>query len=146
MRKENIILISQEEAEFIVKFKWSLSRGRDTYGWTICTAYVDDVKVGGCNGGGYDMEGAALSGWMERMVRPEDKFYGLTWHDPNYRIPKEILDREMSGESLGLERYQDFYSASSPIRTERHTIPRIEGGTGLDYLLRQLGFKVRHIS
>ena len=50
-------------------FKWTVSRGRYTYGYNICTMYLhrrngDKVKVSSCNGGGYDM------------------FYGLNFYDP----------------------------------------------------------------
>jgi hypothetical protein len=67
--------------EFFVEFKWSVSRGRLTYGYNICTAYVDGERVGRSMGGGYDMEGAALDKWLEQFVRPEHNFYGLNRRD-----------------------------------------------------------------
>lgn len=47
-------------------FKWSTSRGRDTYGYNICT--VRDTKRGtrfSCNGGGYDMQGTSFGNWLQ---------------------------------------------------------------------------------
>lgn len=44
----------------VLQFKWTISRGRDTYGYNICSLYVDGKKVSGCSGGGYDMMGTCL--------------------------------------------------------------------------------------
>lgn len=44
---------------------WSVSRGRDTYGYNICR--LDDTKVGHrfrCMGGGYDMTGTVFGEWL----------------------------------------------------------------------------------
>lgn len=67
----------------ILKFKWTISRGRDTYGYNICSLYVDDKKVASCSGGGYDMEGTVLGMWMEKEFYEElttltsNDYYGL---------------------------------------------------------------------
>lgn len=76
-RKTDFVLLKKDGKEYVVKFKWSVSRGRETYGYNICTAYVDDEKVGQSMGGGYDMQGAAIADWLEQFVTPEHKFYGL---------------------------------------------------------------------
>lgn len=44
---------------------WSVSRGRDTYGYNI--ARLDDRNTGAryrCMGGGYDMVGTVVADWM----------------------------------------------------------------------------------
>lgn len=44
---------------------WSISRGRDTYGYNICR--LDSRATGKryrCNGGGYDMVGTVLGEWL----------------------------------------------------------------------------------
>lgn len=49
----------------ILNLSWSVSRGRDTYGYTICR--LDDTDIGKryrCNGGGYDMVGTVLGQWL----------------------------------------------------------------------------------
>lgn len=140
IEQTKMILIRGDE-RFIATFVWTISKARDTYGYNVVTAYVDGERVGKANGGGYDMQGAALSGWVASMVSPDAEFYGLTWHDPNYKTPKHIEEAEQAGESLGLERYQAVYKASSPKRTERHTIPSIDGACGLDTILNGAGFK-----
>ena len=43
-----------------LEIKWSISRGRDTYGYNICSLYVYGQKVTDCNGGGYNMIGTVI--------------------------------------------------------------------------------------
>lgn len=76
-------------------------------------------------------------------------FYGLTYHDPNFDPGKAVIgsecqdrtlgegskgqtveEAEEANVSFGLERYQAFYSASSRIPTEKHTVPMIDGACG----------------
>ncbi len=151
-------------------FKWGVSRGRDTYGYTICSLWVDDEKVAMCNGGGYDMKGTCFGNWVARRFEKEllkleipwgtrngkdvQEYYGLTFHDPNYDPGKEIVDvetveeREASGKSMGLERYQSFYKSSSRIPTENHTVPSIDGACGfssVETILKAVGYGVEYI-
>lgn len=58
---------------------WSVSRGRDTYGYNICR--LDDTSTGDrfkCMGGGYDMVGSVFGSWLEacyqdRLVKLRDR-------------------------------------------------------------------------
>lgn len=50
----------------LLAFKWTVSKGHDTYGYNICSLYVDGSKVASCNGGGYDMEGTVLAQYLVR--------------------------------------------------------------------------------
>lgn len=60
-RKEGIrIKFDEVGREIELQFRWGVSRGRDTYGYNICSLYADGFKVGSCNGGGYDMKGTVL--------------------------------------------------------------------------------------
>jgi hypothetical protein len=137
------------------EFRWTVSRGRDTYGYNICTLYIDGRKVANCDGGGYDMQGTDMGNWLavhaaKCLVKLTKEFYGLTFHDPNYDPGKAVIGQDASdrtlggksdgktveqaerdGESLGLERYQAAYAASSKLPTERHTIPIINGSCGM---------------
>jgi hypothetical protein len=222
-----------------LEFKWTVSRGRDTYGYNICSLYVNGRNAAACNGGGYDMKGTALGNYIAaayadrlRALRPEDMeeqshweradplprrctnascflapviehgnageveftqeekcpkcgsdtrpdyhagkrvddgryFYGLTFHDPKFDpgkavIGKDATDRtlgkgadgktveqaEADGESLGLERYQAFYSASSKVPTARHTVPLINGACGqssVEKIMRAIGLTLEYV-
>lgn len=52
-------------------FKWTTSRGRDTYGYNICTLLVDGEKVGKTCGGGYDMQGTVLAQWLQNEYQQQ---------------------------------------------------------------------------
>lgn len=136
-------IVKGRDETHVIEFRWSISRGRDTDGYNICTCFVDGVKVGRCMGGGYDMQGTAMESWLNSKVRPTDAFPALTWHDPNYKTPQKVVDAEDRGESCGLDRYQTFYAASSQKRTEKHTVPTIDGGFGLESILYDLGYTLQ---
>ena len=138
---------------YSLKIKWTTSKAQDTYGYNVCTLLVDGQKVSRCNGGGYDMQGTCLGSWIEKafkkdLLKFKQDFYGLTYHDPNWKPNKEIVKREEEGKSLGLERYQDFYKQSSKLPTEKHTIPQIDGACGfgsVSMILNHLGFNIKLI-
>lgn len=49
-----------------LRMSWSVSRGRDTYGYNICK--LTDGNTGKqyrCMGGGYDMQGTVFGDWLE---------------------------------------------------------------------------------
>ena len=133
-----------------LKFKWTTSKARDSYGYNVCTLLVDSEKKARCNGGGYDMKGTCFGSWIEKefekdLLKFKQDFYGLTYHDPNWQPSKEIIKREEEVKSLGLEMYQDFYKQSSKLPTEKHTIPQINGACGfssVEKILNHLGFKI----
>jgi hypothetical protein len=45
-------------------FKWTTSRSRDTWGYSICSLWVEGKKVAWCKGGGYDMVGTCLGDYI----------------------------------------------------------------------------------
>lgn len=145
--------------EYSVKLRW----GRDKEsGYDSMTCYADGKKRGRCIGGGYDMKGAAFgifveSEFAERLrTGIKSKLYGLTFHDPNFDPGKApvaptgetVAELEAAGKSLGLERYQAVYAASSPVPTERHTVPSIDGACGFDSverIINAIGGTVKHV-
>lgn len=56
---------------YFLRIVWGVSRGRDTYGYNTCTAYVDGNKIARCMGGGYDMTGTVLGDVMEHLFKEE---------------------------------------------------------------------------
>lgn len=68
-RRKQMIEAPREGA--VLEFKWTVSRGRDSYGYNICTLRVDGQKVSSCNGGGYDMKGTSLGDWVARAFTAE---------------------------------------------------------------------------
>jgi len=146
--------------EKVLKFKWTISRAQDTYGYNICSLYVDGKKVSACNGGGYDMTGTCLGDYIagvfaKRLRRKiKEVHYGLTFHNPTYdpgqaKIDNETIEkREKGGKSFGLERYQAFYSASSKVPTKKHVVPSINGACGfssVERVMKTIGLKLKFI-
>lgn len=160
--KTTYIITTPENQTLLAEFRWTISKGRDTYGYNICSLWIDGKKLSSCDGGGYDMEGTCLGHWLasvakDALLTVNREFYGLTFHDPNYDPGKAIVgtdcqDRtldsnqqgktveqaEKNGESLGLERYQAFYQASSKLPTKHHIIPLIDGACGMS-CVQQIG-------
>jgi hypothetical protein len=46
-------------------FRYTTSKGRDTYGYNICTLLVNGDRKGRCKGGGYDMKGTSFANWLQ---------------------------------------------------------------------------------
>ena len=140
-----IVTDKQDGKTYALETNWTVSRARGSYGYNVCTLRVDGKKAAGCNGGGYDMTGTVIGLWLQnfqdRLRKLDHEFYGLSFHDPNYNPGKAEIDgksieqREKDGDSLGLERYQEFYRASSKVATEKHTVALLDGGCGKDCMI-----------
>ena len=139
-----------------LKFKYTTSKGRDSYGYNICSLWVDGEKQSSTCGGGYDMKGTALGNWIARKFEKEllkfnKSFYGLTFHDPNYQPSKECLKEEEKDELtklLGSARLRDFHKQSSDLPTEKHTIPRLDGACGFESMtsiLNNMNYYLKYI-
>ena len=158
------------EKNYKLVFKWTVSKGRNSYGYNICTLFVDGKKHNACNGGGYDLQGTCFGNWVAREFEKEllklkipwinhcgnevQEYYGLTFHNPNFDPGKVEIDgmtieeREEKDLSLGLERYQAFYGASSKVPTEKHVIPLIDGACGfssVEMILNAVEYKIKYI-
>lgn len=72
-----------------LNFKWTVSRGQDTYGYNICSLYVDGVKVASCNGGGYDMQGTVFAEYLNQNY--SEQLERLAWNEL-----KEAIDTQES--------------------------------------------------
>lgn len=67
-------MVKNYKASISLELRYTVSRGRDTYGYNICTLYVNGERVSACNGGGYDMQGTSLGNWIasayaDRLLR-----------------------------------------------------------------------------
>jgi hypothetical protein len=125
-------------------------------GFSPATLNRPDVIGGGdpspkCPECGEDMDRDGRAG---ERIDDGRSLYGLTFHDPNYNPDKAIIGKdcndrtfhgaegqtvaraEAAGNSVGLERYQAIYRASSKHATERHIIPILDGGCGMSSMER----------
>jgi len=144
----------------LFEFKWTTSRAKDTYGYNVCSLWVDGRKVSSCSGGGYDMQGTCLADYIaaqyaNRLLDNNEEFYGLSYEDPTFDPGKAVLpdgrtleEQEASGMSLWLLRCQAWDQATSRKPTERHTVPIIDGGCGfsaVERIIGAIGLRLQHI-
>jgi hypothetical protein len=89
-------------------------------------------------------------------------FYGLTFHDPDYDPGKAVVEAdtfggkgltvaeaEAQGKSLGLDRYQAFYSAAAPLPDDKRRIPLIDGACGwssVQSIAEAIGLRLERIN
>lgn len=121
---------------------WSISKGRDTYGYTICR--LDDRNNGKrfrCMGGGYDMIGTVFGDWLETYYQKElldiqgnaymiwsakfgrienkddNRFYGMTHDQIQNRVYLDgacgIESMMRIAEAIGLEIERDYIAKGS---------------------------------
>lgn len=145
-------MCSEKQTLYQLQYRWSVSRARDSYGYNVCTLWVNGEKVTRCNGGGYDMQGTCLGNWIarefaERLCRTIQKeMYGLRFVDPAFDpgqalVPgtsQTVAQQEQAGESFGLERLRAAYAATSPLPTPQHSMPLLDGGCGKESMIAVL--------
>jgi hypothetical protein len=98
-----------------LSLKWSVSRGRETSGYNICTVRDEDGKAYRCNGGGFDMVGTSFGLWLAENYQNE-----------LMKLPDE---RGVQNES------RKYYGMS---KSERKGKPYVylDGGCGLECMIR----------
>ena len=133
-----------------LKFKWTVSRGRDTYGYNICSLWIDGQKVSSCNGGGYDMKGTALANWMEEEFQNQlrklpsnygsgdnkEGYYGLSFYNTKTRKRQHRFSKNV--ESACLSGACGFSSIERILNAIGYKLEYIDGATNYDiYLLTE---------
>jgi hypothetical protein len=86
-RNSDLWTVVDGETTHVLETKWTVSRGRETYGYNVCTLYADGKKAARCNGGGYDMTGTVIGEWIEKNY--QDRLKTLT--------PAHIYTQDVSG-------------------------------------------------
>ncbi len=110
-------------------FKYTTSKGRETYGYTICSLWIRGKKVASCNGGGYDMKGVVFAEYLKteyegrisrlKILRSND-FYGLSF-----------MKRLKSGKYRSLKRYSERAIVSLDGTCGMSAMERISPAIGL---------------
>lgn len=98
---------NQEEYKkpLLLSFKWTVSKGKDTYGYNICSLYVDGSKVDSCMGGGYDMKGSVLGFWItkefqDKLMLIQSKAHHIHTQKDNMSWEHETNKKGLYGLSL----------------------------------------------
>lgn len=77
---------------YLLETRWTISRGRDTYGYNICTLYVNGERVARCSGGGYDMHGTVFATWLQATF--PDRLRSIRCHTIRQDGGKWLDDRD----------------------------------------------------
>ena len=65
--KENLL----QGSKYVIHWKWGVSSGYATKGWTVCNCYIGAYRVGSTKGGGYDMKGETLDQFINAAFNDE---------------------------------------------------------------------------
>lgn len=110
--------------------KWTISKGRDTYGYNVCSLWEKQsqwstkvCKVATCCGGGYDMQGTVIAEYLknnyqDRLLKLFDSLPQKHYNDYSYCVDefygmtksKEKNTVHLSGAS-GLNAMEDIAKA-----------------------------------
>lgn len=120
-----------DEITFNAEIKWTVSRGRDTYGYNICTLYIRGQKVARCNGGGYDMQGTVFGSWLayayaDRLMKLKPKDMPAQSHWQRAENPRRIC----SDVECRLKRLRE---SGEPDYTQALDCPHCGAETNIDW-------------
>lgn len=147
MKTKNYSKLSKFDLEqgIYAEFRWTISRGQDTYGYNICTLYINGDKVSSCNGGGYDMQGTCLGEWI--VMQFEEELRTLEAGTSRMVKTKKGEYQERKGHS-GLF----FFVPGEKYASRSHWIEgakiSCDGGCGIrcmEDILKALGYDFRYL-
>lgn len=147
----------------IAQTKWTVSKAQDSYGYNICTLYVDGDKVARTCGGGYDMVGTVFGNWIAKTfpdqlrAKIKEKHYGLVFVNPNFdpgtaTVPgtdQTVKQQEDAGKSFGLERLRAAYARTTETPNDANTNPYLDGACGMssmEKVFTTIGGKIKWLS
>lgn len=108
--------------------KWSISRGRDTYGYNIVT--LTDCDTGTkyrTNGGGYDMTGTVFADWIADVYA--DKLNAIAKRANSSYDPARPT-KHKDGPKNSLYGMTAYYNGGKFVRV------RLDGACGLDCIIK----------
>jgi hypothetical protein len=142
---------SEQKIETIrLELSWSVSRGRDTYGYNICR--LDDTRQGKryrCNGGGYDMIGTVIGQWAQDVLQDEL----LSIHRRAavrydfYQTPRERIENKRKDALYGLTEIEGLEYTKARRKKEGKDMPLMQidgacGRTSVEKIIEACGWKI----
>ena len=70
----------------VLEERWSISKGRETFGYNIHSLLYGNIKVATCNGGGYDMQSTSVSSFINLYF--SDRLNSITSENFEYGLCK----------------------------------------------------------
>jgi hypothetical protein len=119
-----------------IEITWGTSRGRDTYGYTVCSLRYNGRLIARCNGGGYDMRGTVIGNFVTwafgpelRALKPEDMPMQSEYRETHRYCGDKCLD---AWRELVLQAIADDKPEPAPLpelSTDCRTCPVCQGYT-----------------
>lgn len=125
-----------------LSIKWTVSRGRETYGYNIVTLTASTTgKRYSCNGGGYDMKGTVFGQWLEDVHQDALVNIGHRAHSRLVQAePHGTYERIQSTRSDSLYGMTEYDEPSQikgdAARGFRRISVKLDGACGLDSMRR----------
>lgn len=128
------------------EFRYTTSRGVETYGYNICTLYINGKKVSSCMGGGYDMRGTALGKWIEVQWPDELK----TLQAGTDKMVKDKNGHEYQKRSgfYGLHFWVEGEKYGTRAKYKKGAKVSLDGGCGINCMediLKAIGYSMTYI-
>lgn len=102
----------------VLTYKWTISRGRETYGYNICTLWDGNTPYR-CNGGGYDMQGSVFGLWL--------------WANYKDRLESITLTDDMSGLCISQVNMKRYLDGACGLESMKHIAIAIGLKVHMDY-------------
>lgn len=109
----------------VLKEKWTVSKGRDSYGYNICSLWHGDIKVATCNGGGYDMQSTVISNFINLYF--QDRLNSITSENIEYGLCKNLDGNNYISYGIGVNainriiQHCDMKVRINEVKVKRHT-------------------------
>ena len=84
----------------VLEEKWSVSKGRETYGYNICSLWYAGIKIASCNGGGYDMTSSSLSIFINLYF--QDRLNSITSENFEYGLYENVNGNNYISYGIGV--------------------------------------------
>lgn len=134
------IINKMKTTKDVLRFKYGVSKGRNTYGYRIVSLYVNGQKEYSTNGGGYDMRGSVLGRYLTNKFQDElmqNKDLANTTHIQNEK-------HEWSAQTKG----EGLYGMSLLVPQKLKEHVSLDGACGMNSMIRiaeAIGLKVEYL-
>lgn len=121
--------------EHTLNITWTVSRGRNTYGYHVVTLCERGEVKARCNGGGYDMRGTVFAEWLENAFQERLLKIGSRL---SYQVNKK-------GERSRNEAKNHLYGGTFNRQKNKVTLDGGCGFSSIERIAEAIGLKVRLI-
>ena len=106
MKKNQMVMeYINNNNSIVLKEKWTISKGYETYGYNICSLWCGGlwrggIKVASCNGGGYDMQSTVISNFINLYF--QDRLNSITSENFEYGLYENVNGNNYISYGIGV--------------------------------------------